>query len=152
MSSFSGGRRGLECSFFAQTQLKSRHLFRRCNILIAKNSGRKNEANPQPTRDVTPDEIAAGQMFCDLFSHIFSCNLSSVPSLCPPASCWCVCVHVCVACARSHHLGLAVLIYLTFLFTLFPLSSSVAAWKCSTCGESLSASPHQTHGTGSGPA
>lgn len=65
----------------------------------------------------------------------------------------CVCVHVRLACAQSHHLGLAVLIYLSFLFTLFPLSSSsVAAWKCSTCGESLSASPHQTHGTGSGPA
>ena len=66
--------------------------------------------------------------------------------------CVCVCVHVRVACAPSHHPGLAVLIYLSFLFTPFPLSSSVAAWKCSTCGESLSARPHQTHGTGSGPA
>lgn len=48
---------GLECTFFVQTQ---HHLFGCCNILIAQNSGRENEANSQPTHDVTPGEIAAG--------------------------------------------------------------------------------------------
>lgn len=62
--------------------------------------------------------------FSVTFSLLTSLNFLS---LCPPVSCWCVGVHVCVACSQPHHLGLAVLIYLSFLFTLLPLSSSCSS-------------------------
>lgn len=120
--------------YLANVAYTLHHLSLSSNILIGRRSGIRNL---QSRRSVT-------------FSEIFSPLTSPTSPLCvhwsPVGLCVFVCMFVWHVPSPS---SWSCCINLSF-FSLYTLSSSVAAWKCSTCGESLSARPHQIHGTGSG--